>query len=165
MYIISILAVVIISKYLTTGSSGVFFPFNFTIVVMLLFDITLLAGAGFLKDFNNAFRLAIRRKNREESAGELERAIEAVRLTRKLTLATGIFFLFFEAVQILVTMDFSEVWSGSGTELGEMMVSGLAAPLYSAAIILVLLPMESALRLKLWSVREMEKPEAGESLI
>lgn len=159
MYIVSILAVIIISKHLTIGGSGVFWPFNFTMVVMLLFDITLLAGAGFLKDFNNAFRLAIRRKNREEAAGELKRAIEAVRLTRKLTLATGFFFLFFEAVQLLITTDFSNLTA----DIGEMMVSGLSAPLYSAAIILVLLPMESKLRLKLWNVQETGDVQERES--
>lgn len=154
MYIISILAVIIISRLLTTGNTGGWLFDYLTITVMLLFDFTLLAGTGLLKDFNNAFRLSIRRRNGKESLSELRRSIEAVRLTRKVTLASGMFFLFFEAVQILMKVNWNEVASGSGTDLGGMLAPGLSAPLYAAAIILILLPVESILRLRLWDMQE-----------
>lgn len=155
MYIISILAVIIISRLLTTGNTGGWLFDYLTITVMLLFDFTLLAGTGLLKDFNNAFRLSIRRRNGKESLSELRRSIEAVRLTRKVTLASGMFFLFFEAAQILMKVNWDEVASGSsGTDLGGMLATGLSAPLYAAAIILILLPMESILRLRLWDMQE-----------
>lgn len=64
------------------------------------------------------------------------------------------FFLFFEAVQILMKVNWNEVASGSGTELGGMLAPGLSAPLYAAAIILILLPVESILRLRLWDMQE-----------
>ena len=45
MYIISIFAVIIISKLLTAGNSGLFWPADgLTMMIILLFDFTLLAG-------------------------------------------------------------------------------------------------------------------------
>lgn len=152
MYIISILAVVILSKLLTIGS-GIFWPLDyFTLLLIVLFNFTLLTGAGFLKDFNNAFRLSIHNRKRKESIQELKRSVEAISLTIKTTLLTGIFLFFFECAQILRTMDLSEDFP-----LGETLMSGISAFVYSSAIILVLLPMESVLKLKLWNAQKTQE--------
>lgn len=153
MFIISILAVVIISKFFTVGS-GIFWPVDYyTIVLLLLFNFTLLTSAGFLKDFNNAFRLSIPNRKRQESIQELKRAVEAVRLTIKTTLITGVFLFFFESAQIVMTTDLSS----PDFYLGEMITPGISAPIDAAAIALVLLPMESMLRLKLWNVQKAQE--------
>lgn len=155
MYIISILAVIIMCKFFTEGGSGIFWPLNlFPLILMLLFIFSLLAGTGLLKDFNNAFRLSIWKKNRGESVNELRRALEAVGLVRKILLTTGAFLFFFEATQILLTLDLS---SDSLASLGYMVASGLIGPLYSITITLVLLPIESMLKLKLWNAQKAEE--------
>lgn len=153
MFIISILAVVIISKFFTVGS-GIFWPLNYHILILfLLFNFTLLTGAGFLKDFNNAFRLCIPDRKRRESVRELKRALEAVRLTIKTTLITGGFLFFFESAQIIMTLDLeSPDWY-----MGEMISPGICAPIYAAAIALILLPMESMLKLKLWNAQKAQE--------
>lgn len=165
MYIISFLTVVIISKIFTEGASGIFWPFNYlTMMMLLLFDFTLLAGSGFLKDFNNAFRLSLRRRNGKESVRELKRAVEAVRLTRKATLAAGMFLMLFETTQIIITIDFDKLLSGAGSGFGEMLMSGLTGLLYASAVILILLPMESMLRLKLWNAQETEENQTVQKI-
>lgn len=154
MYIISILAVIIMSKFFTEGSSGIFFPLNpYPLTLILLFSFSLLTGTGLLKDFNNAFRISLWKKNRGESVNELKRAIEAVSLVKKISLMAGVFLFFFEACQILTTLDLSSL----SEPLGIMIVNGLIGPLYSATIILILLPMESMLKLKLWNAQKSQE--------
>ena len=153
MFIISILAVVIISKFFTVGS-GIFWPLDYyTIMLLLLFNFTLLTGSGFLMDFNNAFRLSIPNRKRRESVQELKRAVEAVRLVIKTTLVTGFFLFFFESAQIVMTLDLSS----PNSSMGAMITPGISAPIDAAAIALVLRPMESMLRLKLWNVQKAQE--------
>ena len=111
---------------------------------------TILLGAGFLKDFNNAFRLGLWKGRGGESVNELKRAIEAVCLVRKILVAAGAFLLFFELTQILVTMDLS-------ASIGYMLSTGFRAPACASAVILMLLPMESTLKMKLWNLQEDRK--------
>ncbi|MCI8561842.1 MAG: hypothetical protein HFH03_12110 [Dorea sp.] len=154
MYIISILAVIILSKFFTVGS-GLFWPTDFfTLTLIVLFNFTLITSAGFLMDFNNAFRLSIPNRKHQESIQELKRAVEAVRLTIKTTLITGVFLFFFESAQIIMTLDLTE---DALPSIGGMIMPGISAPIYSSAIILVLLPMESMLRLKLWNAQKAQE--------
>lgn len=158
MYIVSVLAVVFASWYLANAQGGQMWLVDLpTIFVMVLFVFTILLGAGFLKDFNNAFRLGLWRKQGNESANELKRAIEAVRLVRKVLVASGMFLLFFELTQILLAIDIeiSELPSGAGF----MLSTGLKAPAYASVAILVLLPLESTLQMKLWNIQESENRE------
>lgn len=57
-----------------------------------------MVSAGLLRNFNNAFRLSIPKKSRKESVSELKRAIEAVRLSRKIAFVTDIFILLFSGL-------------------------------------------------------------------
>lgn len=153
MYIISILAVVILVKLLTVGS-GIFWPLDyFTLLLMVLFNFTLLTSAGFLKDFNNALRLNILNKKRQESVQELKRSLESVTLVIKTTLTSSIFIFFFQSAQLLCTTDLSE----ESASIGEAIMSGISAFVYSSAIILVLLPIESVLKLKLWNAQKAQE--------
>ncbi len=154
MYFLSVLGVVVISGYLmllTMGNlnfvSFIDFP---SLLTILLFEVTMLFSAGLLKDFNNAFRLAVRPKRDTETgvpASELRRAVEAVRLARRVSLAGGVFALLFQIILILHNMSTPE-------KLGPMLAVAILALLYALAITLLLLPLESKLRVKLGAVAE-----------
>lgn len=166
MYIVSVLAVIVVSWYLADAQGVgdiVWIADPETVIVMALFVFTILLGAGFLKDFNNAFRLGLWKGRGGESVNELKRAIEAVCLVKKILAAAGAFLLFFELTQILMTMDFFELPAG----MGYMLSTGLRAPVCASAVILMLLPMESVLKMKLWNIQEnrnlREKSEDQES--
>lgn len=157
MYIVSVLAVIVISWYLSDAQGVQMWIIDPpTILVMALFAFTILLGSGFLKDFNNALRLGIQKKCGNESANELKRSIEAVCLVRKVLVAAGMFLLFFELTQILMTTDLSE----PSASIGYMMATGLKAPVYASMAILVLLPLESTLKMKLWNIQDIRGVQA-----
>ncbi len=154
MYFFSVLGVVLVSWFLlftTSGGSGLIYFLDFpSALTILLFDVTLLFSAGLLKDFNNALRLAVRSRREREggvSAGEISRAIEAVCLARRVSLAGGAFSFLFSVVLILANMD-------DPLLLGPMLAVALLTPLYALAIALVLLPLEAKLRVRLREVTE-----------
>lgn len=158
MYIISFLAVAVLSWYITDiGSAGnmlwIFDNLPLTLV-MLLFIFTLLLAAGLLKDFNNAFRFSIRRKVEKESLNEWRRAIEALRLARKTAFFTGMFLLFFNLSQALILEEAERL-----KPLGSFLADGLRIPLYASAMILILLPVESSLKLRLKEAQESDTSE------
>ena len=154
MYFLSVLGVVLISGYLmllTMGSlnfvSFIDFP---SLLTILLFEVTILFSAGLLKDFNNAFRLVVRTKRNAESAvsaSELRRAVEAVRLAGKVSLVGGAFALLVQIILILHHMSSPE-------KLGPMLAVAILTLLYALAIALLLLPLESKLRVKLGDMTE-----------
>ncbi len=149
MYFLSFLGVVLISAFmmmLSTGGGGLVYFLDFpSALVMLLFGSTILLSAGLLKDFNNAFRLVVRMGREKESAvseGELRRAIEAVRLAIKTMLTGGVFYFLFTCVLIMVQLDTPE-------KLGPMLAVGMLVLLYGLAVVLILLPLEARLRVRL----------------
>lgn len=167
MYIISILAIIAMGKLLTDFSGyseSISWIFNYPILILiLLFNFSLLTGTGLLKDFNNAFRLSIWKRKRRESVNELRRAMEAVSLVIKVTLVISIFLFFFESLAILFSLNFdSKEILPDG--FGYMIIPGLVGPLYSAAIVLILLPMESMLKLKLWNAQKAQEIEKEREL-
>ena len=108
MYFISIVAVLIVSGLMLVWGPGrgnvAWFIDLPSLLLILIFDVTMLLSTGLLKDFNNAFRLVARKKS-EESVTEMKRAIEAVVLTRRVTLAAGGFTMLFQLVLIMAYMD------------------------------------------------------------
>lgn len=154
MYFLSVLGVVVISGYLMLLMMGnlnfvsfIDFP---SLLTILLFEVTMLFSAGLLKDFNNAFRLAVRTKRDAETGvpvSELRRAVEAVRLARRVSLAGGVFALLFQIILILHNMSTPE-------QLGPMLAVAILTLLYALAITLLLLPLESKLRVKLGAAAE-----------
>ena len=149
MYFLSFLGVVLISAFmmmLSTGGGGLVYFLDFpSALVMLLFGSTILLSAGLLKDFNNAFRLVVRMGREKESAvseGELRRAIEAVRLAIKTMLTGGVFSFLFTCVLIMVQLDTPE-------KLGPMLAVGMLVLLYCLAVVLILLPLEARLRVRM----------------
>ena len=87
MYILSVI-VVIVSVFLlaSAGEAGVFGIFHFFDIVSIF--ISMMVASGLLKDFNNAFRLTIGKKN-AKSILELKRAKEAVKFAGKLFIMSG----------------------------------------------------------------------------
>lgn len=149
MYFLSFLGVVLISAFmmmLSTGSNGLIYFLDFpSALVMLLFGSTILLSAGLLKDFNNAFRLVVkieREKQNTVSEKELQRAIEAVRLAIKTMLTGGVFSFLFTCVLIMTQLAEPE-------KLGPMLAVGMLVLLYGLAVVLILLPLEARLRVRL----------------
>ena len=143
MYFISIVAVVCISGFLLMLGQGsvVWFIDMPSLIVILLFDITMLFSAGLVKDFNNAFRMVLR-TGKDESVTEMKRAIEAVGLVRKTTLAAGVFSMIFGLIMAMGQL-------GNPELLGPNLAVASLTLLYALAFILILLPLESRLRMKL----------------
>lgn len=144
MYFISVLAVVAVSGLMLTwglrGNPAWFIDMP-SFLIILIFAVTMLLSTGLLRDFNNAFRLIVR-KNAESSVREVRRAIEAVSLTRKVMLAAGGFTVCFSFVLILGGLD-------DPAALGPSLAVCILTMLYALAFVLILLPLESGLRLKL----------------
>lgn len=143
MYFISIVSVVCISGLLLMLGQGsvVWFIDMPSLVVILLFDVTILLSAGLGKDFNNAFRMMVK-KEQEDSVTAVKRAIEAVRLVRKTTLAAGVFSMMFSLIMVMGQL-------GNPEMFGPNLAVASLTLLYALAFILMLLPLESRLRMKL----------------
>lgn len=144
MYFISVLAVVLVSWFMLgfgLGGNVTWFIDAPSLLILLVFAATMLLSTGLLKDFNNAFRL-IAKKGAEASVREVKRAIEAVALARKVMLAAGGFTVCFSFVLILGGLN-------DPASLGPAMAVCVLTMLYALAFVLILLPLESGLRLKL----------------
>lgn len=93
MYTLSVI-VVIVSVFLlaSAGEAGVFGIFHFfdivSMLIVIIIFISMMVASGLLKDFNNAFRLTIGKKN-AKSILELKRAKEAVKFAGKLFIMSG----------------------------------------------------------------------------
>lgn len=177
MYLLSFLAVVIVSLLaIGTTSMGIgaigFFGgiyldyWSFGILILLC--VPILIGSGLFKDFNNAFRLAVKIKEKTEtepstkekieteaepstkkkrkseaSLTEVKHAIEAVCLVRKVLVAGGAFIM-------LLTFTFLLACSNSDFyAIGADMAVALLPLIYAFAIDIFLLPMEARLKVKL----------------
>lgn len=143
MYLISVVTVIVVSGLLLLMGRGdvMWFIDLPSLLIILLFDGMLLFGAGLVKDFNNAFRMGFG-KGGKEGLSEIKRAIEAVALVRKTTLAAGVFSMVFS---FILAMRYLADPARIGPTLA---VAGLTL-LYALAIELILLPLEARLRLKL----------------
>lgn len=151
MYLFSVLGVIVVSAFFLItggpwpGSGKIYWFIDFaSLVPLILFNVPMLLGAGLLKDFNNAFRFGIRKEG-EESLIELKRAIEAVALVKKVTLTAGGFDLIFQLILILGMLSDPQT-------LGPCLAVGMLGLLYAFAFVLILLPLESRLKMKVQSM-------------
>lgn len=147
MYLLSIICVILMTAVLcgTLGMSGsVMFGrlYDFpTIIFLVLFLVPLLISGGLLKDFSNAFRFAIGKKE----AGtllELKRAKEAVSLTIKIMMVVSVFICAIEGIFIIYSMD-------DPTKLGPSFAVMLLSLIYGMGFALVLLPLQARLNVKI----------------
>ncbi len=106
-------------------------------LIMLLVTLPVLLSAGLLRDFNNAFRLSIKR-NAVCTKTELLRAAEAVTLAIKALWAAGIVNTLLGLISTFTTEKF--IWAFVGISMISL--------LYAAFFSILLLPMRS--RLLVW---------------
>lgn len=166
MYLLSFLVVLLISFYTIAFPIGVigdwsyiFYYFDFgSFALLILLCVPILIGSGLFWDFNNAFRLAIRIKekagetkeeekrnvSKEVSLLEVKHAIESVILVRKV-LGTGAIFI----VLLTLVEVFSSIIPNSENCLGSNLSVTILPLVYAFAIDLYLLPVEARLKVRL----------------
>lgn len=142
MYLISVVAVVVISGLLMVMGRGeaAWFIDLPSLLIILLFDGMLLFASGLAKDLNNAFRIGLK-KGDGAGLSEIKRAIEAVILVRRTSVAAGAFSMIFGLVMAMGYLTTPEM-------LGSTLAVASLTLLYALAIDLILLPLEARLRLK-----------------
>lgn len=110
-------------------------------LIMLLVTLPVLLSAGLLRDFNNAFRLSIKR-NAVCTKTELLRAAEAVTLAIKALWAAGIVNTLLGLIFTFTTEKF--IWAFVGISMISL--------LYAAFFSILLLPMRSRLLVRLYEL-------------
>ena len=142
MYLISVLSVIVVSGFLLMLGRGnvAWFIDAPSLLVILLFDGMILLSSGLTKDFNNAFRMVLK-NGKEEGLSEIKRAIEAVVLVRKTTMAAGVFSMIFGMIMAIGAL-------ADPSMLGPNLAVACLTLLYALAVELILLPLESRLKMK-----------------
>lgn len=112
-----------------------------TLLFLVLFLIPLLISGGLLKDFQNAFRLVIGKKEAENLL-ELKRAKEAVSLTIKIMIVVSVFICAIQGIFVIYSMD-------DPASLGPSFSVSLLALIYGLGMALVLLPLQARLQIKI----------------
>lgn len=155
MYLISIIAIILLISLGLVYSMGlssisiaylIDFP---TLILLLIICIPFLVSSGLIKDFNNAFRIALSRK-KNVSLNELKRAIEAVTLAIRTLLGSGFLIFLMAMITILHRLDTPEL-------LGPHISVALIAFIYACVFALPLLPLKSILNLRI--IEYMTGPE------
>lgn len=146
MYFLSMVSVVLLTV-LMCGASGMnggyimrYLDFN-TILFLVLFLIPLLISGGLLKDFHNAFRLVIGKKETEDLL-ELKRAKEAVNLTIKVMIAVSVFICAVQGIFVIYSMD-------DPMSLGPSFSVALLSLIYGMGVALILFPLQARLNVKI----------------
>ncbi len=147
MYLLSVICVILLTAVMcgtwgVTGSSMLYRFCDFsTIIFLVLFLVPLLISGGLLKDFSNAFRLVIGKKE-AGSLQELKRAKEAVSLTIKIMMVVSVFICAIQGIFIIYRMD-------DPARLGPSFSVALLSLIYGMGTALVLLPLQARLNVKI----------------
>lgn len=143
MYLLSIACVIVM-----TGLLGFVAGMDITrlfdvisLLLLILFLIPMLVSGGLLKDFNNAFRLVMG-KREPAALMELKRAKEAVSLAIRISLASSVFITAMSGALILFTVD-------DLAALGPNVAVAMISLIYGMGLVLILLPLQSRLNLKI----------------
>lgn len=146
MYLISFIAIIIV---ITIGSDFLLglpmSSYNLldlpTLILLLVICIPFLISAGLIKDFNNAFTIALSRK-KDVTLNEIKRSKEAVSLTIRALLCSGFLIFLMAMIAVLHSMDTPE-------SLGPHIAVAVLSLLYSCVLTLLLLPLKSILNLRI----------------
>lgn len=147
MYLLSFISVVLLTGVISVVSFGMNVSFaarliDFsTIFLLVLFVVPLLISGGLLKDFNNAFRLEMGKKN-AESLMELKRAKESVSLTIKVMISLSIFVCAVQGIGVIYSID-------DLSSLGPYFARSLCSLIYGMGTALILLPLQARLNIKI----------------
>lgn len=112
-----------------------------TAALFLLIIIPILISGGLLKDLNNAFRLAIK-KRKAACLTELKKAKEAVSLTIKTLIVSSVFLFFIQGICAMRKADDLSL-------LGPSMAAAMLAMVYGFGFSLILLPLQSILNVRI----------------
>lgn len=148
MYLLSILLFMVVCVvYSLRSSMGniVYYIDMPSLLLLFLIVLPILISAGLFKDFNNAFKLSVKRKE-TCSRTELLRAIEAVNLVIKALWAAGIFNSVFLLIQIMATWSDIQLIRGISVSLITL--------IYAIFFIILLLPLRSRLLVRLHELPE-----------
>lgn len=175
MYLLSFLAVVVVSVFtigLTVGGvtgswGGAYLYFDtWSFAMLIILCVPILIGSGLFKDFNNAFRLAVKIKAKTEteetevkqetkkkgkteaSLPEVKHAIEAVSLVRKVLIAGGTFIVLLSLIAIFAYLN-PEYYESGMHVVGINTAVALLPLVYAFAVDIFLLPIESRLKVRL----------------
>lgn len=141
MYILSLILLILLCIgwfVITTNADIVQYLDPASLIMLLLVTLPVLLSAGLLRDFNNAFRLSIRRTV-VCSKAELLRAIEAVTLAAKALWTAGILDTLLGLIFAFTAEEFIHAYVGIA----------LISLLYAAFLSVMLLPVRSRLLVRL----------------
>lgn len=141
MYFISIIAVILVTVILTFSVSIQSFMDLPSLLLVLLLGIPILISSGLLKDFNNAFRIALSKK-RNNNLIEIKRALEAVNMMIRTFLCIGLFLFLVAMIAVLHMVDTPE-------SLGPSLAVSLLCFIYGTAMALLLLPIKAILQVRI----------------
>ena len=149
MYFLSIIAVILASALMMCSgammASWTWYLDPISLILLVLITIPIMMSAGLLKDFNNAFRFAVK-KNVDATYTQMKRSIEAVILFRRTLIASGAFTFVFSLVFVFIYNTMEEM--NLQMLLASVAVASLSL-LYALAFVIILLPLESRLKVKL----------------
>ena len=145
MYFIAILAVIITFIFSLSSFGGITRNGNYmdpvSLLLLLIICIPLLIAAGATKDFANAFRFVISKKE-PQSIREIKRAIHAIELTIRSLWYGGLLNAALAAIFILMECDDEmTLWPSLGVSI--------IVILYGLGMIILLLPIKTKLEFKL----------------
>lgn len=148
MYVIAVFAVVmliwVIGAIMAGGPGGFLFTLDLpSLAMILVVGVSVLAVAGFRKDFGNAFRLTMK-KGKQAGLIEWKRAKEAVELFMTTVRYGGIFIslLQFVSVALYNMREESPIWWSN-------LAVVVLTPLYAYAVNLLLLPIRSRINVNI----------------
>lgn len=151
MYFISILAIILVSVILTFSVSVQYFVDLPSLLLILLLSIPILISSGLLKDFNNAFHIALGKK-KSNGLIEIKRALEAVNMMIWTFLCSGLFLFLASMITVLHSLD-------DPSYLGPVISVSLLCFIYGAALALLLLPIKAILQVRIIEFMPESKEE------
>lgn len=146
MYLISLAILLIVIIYIAALGQPISAILNFfdipSLMIIVLITLPMLFSSGLFKDLKRAFAV-IMKKNVPYTKLELERSLEAVRLTIKLILFSGAFGFLIGAITILAHLNVAV--------LGPNMAVNTIPVLYALFGCFILLPIQSRLKVLILS--------------
>ncbi len=147
MYILAIVGVILsvlvmaISSGLGVSTTLVMYFDIPSVILLIILCIPMLLAAGLLRDFNNAFAIALSKK-KIASITEIKRAIEAVELTMKSLMYGSIFTFLFSLIIILRCVDSLQL-------LAPNFSVAILTFIYAIGFNMLLLPIKAKLNIKM----------------
>ena len=148
MYILAVIggicSVILLNVATEEGFSNMLIYYDvISMLQLIVLIIPILAAAGLIKDFNNALKLALGKK-KAGSMLQLKRAKEAIKLTERICIASGVMGTCCGIIRIFYTYE-----KGATASLVAGLGVAMLTLFYSLIIYLLLLPIESKIEIKI----------------